>query len=59
MKFLAKKVHIQGMAVLLADEVQNKNHNVNGFTMFMQYSLKRAETRNFKKNRSKSPKKDF
>ena len=31
MKLLANKVHVQGMTVLLADKVHEKNHNVNGY----------------------------
>ena len=33
---MAKKVHIQGVTtVLLANKVQNKNHNVNGYTIIL------------------------
>ena len=31
MKLLACKVHVQGMAVLLADKVHERNHNINGY----------------------------
>ena len=50
MKLLAKKVNIQGMTVLLADKVQKqepRNVNVNGYTMFVQYSLKEQKQQIF------------
>ena len=59
MKLLAKKVNIQGMTVLLADKVQKqeprkRNINVNGYTMFVQYSLKEQKQEFFYSKRTKT-----
>ena len=57
MKLLARKVNIQGMTVLLADKVQKQephNINVNGYTMFVQYSLKGQKQEIFYPKRTKT-----
>ena len=48
MKLLANKVHIQGMTVILAKNCTNKNYNINGYAIFVQY-LKNSRNKKLKK----------
>ena len=48
MKLLANEVHIEGLTVILAKNCTNKNYNINGYAIFVQY-LKKGRNKKLKK----------